>query len=67
MAVMWNGPYGTSDRKVPAGMKAIGLGVSTPDNTVILIGIGYYKTEADLARLIDEFIANEDVKAAAFL
>jgi hypothetical protein len=67
MAIMWNGPYGTPDRRVLAGMKAIGLGVSTPDNTVLLIGIGYYRSEADLTRMIDEFIESAGVEAAASL
>jgi len=48
-------------------MQAIGIGISTPDNVVLLIGIGYYKTEADLSRMIDDLIAEQGIEAAAAL
>lgn len=67
MAATWNGPFNPPGKRVPKGMQAIGIGVSTPDNTVILIGIGYYKTEADLGRMIDDLIADQGVEAAASL
>ena len=67
MAVSWNGPFNPPGKRVPKGMQAIGIGVTTPDNTVILIGIGYYKSEADLEHMINDLIADQGVEAAASL
>ncbi len=67
MAATWNGPFNPPGHRPSKGMQAIGIGISTPDNVVLLIGIGYYKTEADLSRMIDDLIAEQGIEAAAAL